>query len=214
MAEGKKSFVLYADLIHTVRKMPAKKAGDLFVTILQYVNDENPVVSDPVVDLVFEPIKQQLKRDLKSWEGTRIERSKAGKQGGIKSGESRRNKANKPIASKSKQKEANEAVTVNVTVTDSVNDINTLNEMDVGKTIEYCAISYQREYDSERVAELWEAFLINGQESSYATKEKKVKHFRNWLKNQPYKNGSHNQASTAGVKLGTGTARIEALKKW
>lgn len=214
MAEGKKSFVLYADLIHTVRKMPAKKAGDLFVTILQYVNDENPVVSDPVVDLVFEPIKQQLKRDLKSWEGTRIERSKAGKQGGIKSGESRRNKANKPIASKSKQKEANEAVTVNVTVTDSVNDINTLNEMDVGKTIEYCAISYQREYDSERVAELWEAFLINGQESSYATKEKKVKHFRNWLKNQPYKNGSHKQASTAGVKLGTGTARIEALKKW
>lgn len=214
MAEGKKSFVLYADLIHTVRKMPAKKAGDLFVTILQYVNDENPVVSDPVVDLVFEPIKQQLKRDLKSWEGTRIERSKAGKQGGIKSGESRRNKANKPIASKSKQNEANEAVTVNVTVTDTVNDINTLNENDVGKTIQFSLFTLNREYDSARVAELWEAFLINGQESFYPTKEKKIKHFRNWLKTQPYTNGSHKQSSTDGVKLGTGTARIEALKKW
>lgn len=71
MAENKKSFVLYADLIHTVKKMPKEKAGELFLTILSYVNDEQPVVDDMLVDLVFEPIKRQL--------GEGIKRSRRGK---------------------------------------------------------------------------------------------------------------------------------------
>jgi len=67
MAENKKSFVLYADLLHTVQKLPDEKAGVLLKTILEYVNDLNPEVNDLLVDLVFEPIKQQLKRDLKKY---------------------------------------------------------------------------------------------------------------------------------------------------
>ncbi len=55
MAENKKSFVLYKDIIHTVKKMPKEKQADLFVTILEYVNDENPSIDDILVDLVFEP---------------------------------------------------------------------------------------------------------------------------------------------------------------
>jgi hypothetical protein len=75
MAENKKSFLLYADMIHTVVKMAKteegkKRVADLFITILEYVNDKNPVPEDPMVDIVFESIKQQLKRDLRSWEGT------------------------------------------------------------------------------------------------------------------------------------------------
>jgi len=81
MAKNKNSFILYTDLIHTVKKMPREKAGDLFVLILQYVNDENPVPDDILLELVFEPIKQQLKRDLKSWESTRESRSLGGKKG-------------------------------------------------------------------------------------------------------------------------------------
>lgn len=215
MAENKKSFILYADLIHTVRKMPAKKRGDLFLTILEYVNDENPAPGDSLVDLVFEPIKQQLKRDLQLWEKTRGGRSEAGKAGGKKSGESRRNKANEANASKSKQNEANEAVTVNATVTvnDNVIDINNiLSEHEIGKTIQYCLLTLSREYDSTRVAELWKAFLINAQKDYYETKTKRITHFRNWIKTQP--NGTHQQASANGIKLGTGAARIEALKKW
>ena len=46
MAEDKKSFLLYADLIHTVKKLPKEKIGDLFLTILEYVNDTNPIVDD------------------------------------------------------------------------------------------------------------------------------------------------------------------------
>jgi len=119
MAAEKKSFILYADIIHTVKKLPKDKAGELFLTILQYVNDEDPSVNDVLVDLVFEPIKQQLKRDLKHWEGVKVTRSEAGKLGGLKSGETRRKKsleANEANASNAKQNEANEAVNVNVNV--------------------------------------------------------------------------------------------------
>ena len=65
MAKDKKSFLLYVDLIHTISKLPDQKAGKLFKIILEYVNDLNPKVEDLMLDLVFEPIKQQLKRDLK-----------------------------------------------------------------------------------------------------------------------------------------------------
>lgn len=84
MAEGKNSFILYADLLPTVEKLSDKRAGVLFKTILRYVNDKNPEVTDILVDLVFESVKQQLKRDLKEWEGTRSERSASGKMGNLK----------------------------------------------------------------------------------------------------------------------------------
>ena len=121
MANEKKSFILYADLIHTVRKMPSDKAGELFLTILQYVNDENPVVEDIIVDLVFEPIKRQIERDKDKWEQISERRSEAGKSGGIKSGETRR-KQNEANASSVKQSKTNEAVNVNdnVNVSESV----------------------------------------------------------------------------------------------
>jgi len=68
MATNKKSFLLYTDLIHTVKKLPKEKSGELFVTILEYVNDLNPIVDDLIIQIAFEPIKQQLKRDLVIWE--------------------------------------------------------------------------------------------------------------------------------------------------
>jgi len=94
MADGKKSFVLYCDLIHVVKKLPKDKAGELLVTILEYVNDLNPVVQDLTVELVFEPIKQQLKRDLKKWESGQSDRIQKARVAGIASGEARRTKSN------------------------------------------------------------------------------------------------------------------------
>jgi hypothetical protein len=82
MAKDKNSFVLYCDLIHTVRKLRKEDAGDLFLHILEYVNDNNPTTNNPIVDIAFEPIKQSLKRDLKKYE-QRAERSREnGKKGG------------------------------------------------------------------------------------------------------------------------------------
>jgi hypothetical protein len=82
MAENKKSFLLYADLIHTIEKMPIDKAGLLFKHILEYVNDKNPTTEDLIINLTFEPIKQSLKRDLIKYESIRLRNSANGKKGG------------------------------------------------------------------------------------------------------------------------------------
>jgi len=147
MAENKTSFVLYADLIHTVKKMPKEKAGDLFLTILSYVNDENPLVEDMLVDLVFEPIKRQLKRDLEKYEHKRERLSQNGRAGGIKSAEIRQ--ANQQqiesIGSNCKQIEGDTANdTVNDTVTDNV--ISIAGEHDKTKIIEFLRTSTDRRF--------------------------------------------------------------------
>lgn len=84
MTEDKKGFLLYKDLIHTVEKMPDDKAGLLFKHILQYVNDNNPETDDLIIQLTFEPIKQQLKRDLKKYKDALDGKSNAGKIGNLK----------------------------------------------------------------------------------------------------------------------------------
>lgn len=78
MAENKKGFVLYADQKSIIDMLPNDKAGELLKHIFAYVNDENPVSEDPLINLAFEPIKLQLKRDLQKWEETRVKRSIAG----------------------------------------------------------------------------------------------------------------------------------------
>lgn len=79
MAENKKGFVLYADLIHTVSELPNEIKGKLFQLILDYVNDLNPEPNDLILKIAFNPIKLQLKRDLKIWESKIKQRSEAGK---------------------------------------------------------------------------------------------------------------------------------------
>lgn len=81
MASGKKSFILYADQITLVSSLTDDEAGRLFKHILAYVNDLDPECSDRIVQVAFEPIKQQLKRDLKYWEDKRVRRQEAGKLG-------------------------------------------------------------------------------------------------------------------------------------
>lgn len=81
MAEGKKSFILYCDQKGIWDKLDNEQAGKLIKHILSYVNDENPEIPDFITELAFEPIKAQLKRDLKKWENTTDARSNAGKAG-------------------------------------------------------------------------------------------------------------------------------------
>jgi hypothetical protein len=80
MAENKKGFLLYCDLIHTVEKLNDEQAGKLFKHVLDYVNDLNPVTEDLLTQVCFEPIKQSLKRDLKKWEKQHEQRIAAGKK--------------------------------------------------------------------------------------------------------------------------------------
>jgi hypothetical protein len=84
MAKDKKSFLVYCDLIHTVKKMRKEDVGELFIHLLEYTNDLEPETQNPIVDIVFEPIKQQLKRDLSSYKETISERSLSGRIGNLK----------------------------------------------------------------------------------------------------------------------------------
>jgi uncharacterized phage protein (TIGR02220 family) len=79
MAKDKKSFLLYADLIHTIEKLNDEQAGKLFKHVLRYVNDQHPE-SDQFTEVVFEPIKQTLKRDLEKYEGIRQRNSENAKK--------------------------------------------------------------------------------------------------------------------------------------
>jgi len=68
MAKDKKSFILYCDYLHTFSKLPDEFAGKLIKHVLEYVNDMNPESDDWMLNATFEPIKRQLKRDLKKYE--------------------------------------------------------------------------------------------------------------------------------------------------
>jgi hypothetical protein len=84
MAKDKKSFILYVDQKDLWNKLPDEIAGKLIKHIYSYVSDENPTSDDLIVEIAFEPIKQQLKRDLKLFEDVKVKRSEAGKAGATK----------------------------------------------------------------------------------------------------------------------------------
>jgi uncharacterized phage protein (TIGR02220 family) len=119
--KDKKSFLLYCDLIHTIHKLPDEQAGKLFKIILDYVNDNDPVVDDLLLDISFEPIRQQLKRDLTKWTEKAPERSEKARKAGLASAESRRLKPTKVNSLVQNELEPTKS-TVSVSVNDNVKD--------------------------------------------------------------------------------------------
>jgi hypothetical protein len=79
--EDKRGFILYVDIKTMVDKLPDDYAGKLFKHVLAYVNDEDPETDDIILQIAFEPIKQQLKRDLQKWNDKINKRTEAGKIG-------------------------------------------------------------------------------------------------------------------------------------
>lgn len=174
--KDKKSFLLYCDLIHTIEKMPKEQAGELFCTILKYVNDQNPKVDDLVVSLVFEPIKQQLKRDLLKYNSLCERNSANGAKGG------RPKKAKKPTGLNGLQEKPRKAD--NDSDTDKVID----NDKDIYIKISKSFFLTNKEFNI-LIEEGYPKNLIESKVEAMAnTKgiEKKyvsfVKTLRNWLK--------------------------------
>lgn len=129
MADNKNSFIVYAaDIKETLDKLTDDQVAELFRGMVDYqITGEAPEFSG-VLEFAFIPIRQQMDRDNTKWERTRAKRVESGRQGGLRSGEVRKakaeNEANEASDSKSKQtkqNEANEAVNVNVNVNDNVN---------------------------------------------------------------------------------------------
>jgi hypothetical protein len=119
MAKDKKSVLLYCDIIHTIEKMDNATAGEFFKHYLRYINDLNPTTDNIVVDIAFESVKQNLKRDLKKYENICERNALNGSKGG------RPKKPKKPSGLIGNPKEPKKADTDNDTDTDI--DINKKN---------------------------------------------------------------------------------------
>lgn len=197
MAENKKSFLLYADSSSSWDELTDEEAGQLIKHIFSYVNDKNPVTENRIVKIAFEPIKQQLKRDLKHWENVKQVRSESGKIGGIKSGITRKLKseANEANALKTKQNEANEAVNVNVNVNDiderttsSLFSLKMLSSVQFGINEFTRYACSQTKRTEQQLIELMQKFISEQKALSKLSwpSEKDAKaHFINWVKKQP-----------------------------
>ena len=78
----KKSFLLYCDLKHTIDKLTDETAGRLLKLILDYANGDFNEPTDLLLQVVFEPIKQSLIRDLEKYDAKVIRNRENGSKGG------------------------------------------------------------------------------------------------------------------------------------
>lgn len=84
MAQDKKSFIAYAEWLETFEMLEDQEAGKLIKHLLRYVNDLNPEMQDRMLKILFQPIKLQLKRDLKKYEQEKNKKSEFGRLGNLK----------------------------------------------------------------------------------------------------------------------------------
>jgi len=82
MAEGKNKVIVYRDWGTTFEALTDDVAGRLIKHFFKYINDENPEAPDRITGLLFEPIKRQLKRDLKAYEAMCLRNRNNGSKGG------------------------------------------------------------------------------------------------------------------------------------
>lgn len=126
MAEGKNKIIVYSDWGSTFEKLTDEEAGRLIKHFFSYVNDKDPKPTDRLTEIVFEPIKQTLKRDLKAWEIKQgINRENGAKGGRPKKPTESEQNPNNPVGFLETQTNPEKGVSdsVSVTVSDSVKDI-------------------------------------------------------------------------------------------
>jgi len=192
MAEDKKSFVAYADWKETFDKLPDEVAGKLIKHIFAYVNDENPVSDDYVIEAVFSNIKNTLKRDLKKWETQLEQRREAGKR----SAEQRAlNKSNERSISLN-ETQRNSTVSDSVSVSVSVNENETkkenrnnifLSELIVSdEWLNVTGMQSPNKYKPDKVKVLLKKYndQINSSFDFKDSKKEYCRHFVNWLNKQ------------------------------
>lgn len=153
MAKDKKSFILYVDQKDLWNKLPDEIAGKLIKHIYSYVSDENPSSDDLMIEIAFEPIKQQLKRDLKLFEEKRVKRSEAGVAGA--------NKRWQEMANDSKRISSIAKIAVNDNV--NVND-NVIYNIDYQALLDFVNKSFGRNFKvvSDKIQRSYKARLKDG----------------------------------------------------
>ena len=149
MADSKNSFVVYTDIKETLDGLTDDQVATLFRGMVDYQITGTAPQFDGVLKFAFIPIRQQMDRDNTKWERTKAARSESGRQGGLRSGEVRRAKAeaeaNEANASRFEANEANEAnEAVNVNVNVNVNGNGNVNGADA-EALSSSLISYLNE---------------------------------------------------------------------
>ena len=194
MAKDKKSFILYVDQKDLWNKLPDDIAGKLIKHIYSYVSDENPTSKDLIIEIAFEPIKQQLKRDLKLFEEKRVKRSEAGIAGA--------NKRWQEIANDSKRISTIAKIADNVNVNDNVNVIDNI---DYQALLDFVNKSFGRNFKvvSDKIQRSYKARLKDGYK-----KEDIINAIRN-CKDNPYHKENNYQYCTPEF-----FSRAETLDKY
>jgi hypothetical protein len=225
MAENKSSFVLYSDIHHTVKHLTNEQAGELFKHLLAYVNDENPKSENPLVNIAFEPIKQQLKRDLTKWE-KRAERSRAN---GAKGGRPKKpNNLENPVGylgnPEKPKKPVNDNVNVNVSVNGNVKELNkTANAVKEDYEILFQVFwdKYNKKIDKPKCLKKWmklskkeiEQILNHVEEYVTSTPNKQYrKNPLSYLNSKSYENEIINNSETGSETKGVSTKLRESIQ--
>jgi uncharacterized protein YdaU (DUF1376 family) len=195
MAENKKSFVLYADLLKSIDHLTNEEKGILFNHLLEYVNDKNPILQDRLILTAWKPIELQLKRDLIKFVEVKEKRSDAGKRSAeLKALKSFQQTSTNSTSVKSVEQSSTNS-TVNVNVNDNVINIKEDYLKKSNQSKEDLRNSYTMIIDLAKiykssehyVKQKLEEFIVNqdlAEELDRPLKELR-KHFANWLKSNP-----------------------------
>lgn len=135
MALGKKKVIVYTDWIHQFKDLTDEEAGKLIKHFFDYINDLNPK-SDRLTELLFNPIKATLKRDLEAWELQQKINRENGSKGGRPKKELQTEKNQKnPFGYFETEKNQNKGVNDSVSVNVSVNENDNVNVKEKEKNI-------------------------------------------------------------------------------
>jgi len=190
MAKDKKSFILYTDQSGVFNQLPDEIAGKLIKHIFAYVNDENPISEDLIINIAFEPIKQSLKRDLKRYIDYVEKQSVNGSKGG------RPKKAIKTQITQHFFDKPKKADSVSDSVNDSVNDNVNKNKRFIKPTIE----DIKKEFPNFNAEHFYNYYESNG----WMVGKNKMKDWKAKVKNWIAKDyNQQTQVITNKPKFGT-----------
>ncbi len=199
MAQGKKSFLFYADWGDSFDELSNEDAGKLIKHLCDYVRDKNPETDSVLIKALFAQFRNTLKRDLVKWDN-RAEQSRInGVKGGRPKSKPKETQRTQRVNSKPRKPVRD---SVSVTVTDNVND--NVIQMEVYRKFAHLQISFiefdklNAIYPKEKIDDCLDAIenykKNTGYKSLYLTAKK-------WLKKDEETNTQKNDGKKFQYKF-------------